>query len=386
MPIDATISGHVYRREGTRGGVWYGKWRDGSGQHQRRLGKHWTGKGRPDLGYLRERDARAALEAILVDARRGAAAQRPTGLTFRDVATEWYRRGRLERDWSRSTQATYRSALDAHLLPELGALRIESIKGPRIERWRNGLVESGAVRRRNANLLLAVLHGIFEHAVRAHELQHNPAKDVSRLRESYDAARFDFYSPEEVRSLAAAAPSEQDGIVYLTAAFTGLRRGELLGLIWEDIDFENHSIRVWEAITRRERGQPKSRRSRTVPMVEDVAEALRGLNERMHHTSAKDPVFANEAGQPIDGSALRRRFVQDVRRAGLRELRFHDLRHTFGSLAINSATIVQVQAWMGHADIKTTMRYLHHKSRADDARLLSSAFRSQRRDQEPDFG
>jgi integrase len=68
----------------------------------------------------------------------------------------------------------------------------------------------------------------------------------------------------------------------------------------------------------------------------------------------------------VDGSALRR-------------LRFHDLRHTFGSLAINVASIVQVQAWMGHADIQTTMRYLHHKSRADDAKLLSAAFRPKKR-------
>jgi integrase len=58
----------------------------------------------------------------------------------------------------------------------------------------------------------------------------------------------------------------------------------------------------------------------------------------------------------------------------LRRLRIHDLRHTFGSLAINVASIVQVQAWMGRADIKTTIRYLHHRSRADDARLLSAAF------------
>jgi len=57
----------------------------------------------------------------------------------------------------------------------------------------------------------------------------------------------------------------------------------------------------------------------------------------------------------------------------------HDLRHTFGSLAINVASIVQVQAWMGHADIQTTMRYLHHKSRADDAKLLSAAFRPKKR-------
>lgn len=65
-----------------------------------------------------------------------------------------------------------------------------------------------------------------------------------------------------------------------------------------------------------------------------------------------------------------------LKRAGLAPLRFHDLRHTFGSLAINYASIVQVQNWMGHADIKTTMRYLHHKSRADEAQVLSQAFRS----------
>lgn len=64
-------------------------------------------------------------------------------------------------------------------------------------------------------------------------------------------------------------------------------------------------------------------------------------------------------------------------RAGLR---FHDPHHTFGSLAINSVSIVQVQAWMGHSDIKTTMRCLDHKSRADDARQISGAFRSEDKD------
>ena len=66
----------------------------------------------------------------------------------------------------------------------------------------------------------------------------------------------------------------------------------------------------------------------------------------------------------------------DPRTDDSRRLRFHDLRHTFGSLSITVRRIVQVQAWMGHADIKTTMRYLHHKSRSDDAELLSAAFRS----------
>ena len=100
--------------------------------------------------------------------------------------------------------------------------------------------------RRIANKLLAILHGIFEYALRKHGLLRNPAKDVEKLRESYDAARFDFYSPEEIRELVAKASDSQDGVLYLTAAFSGLRRGELIGLLWEDVDFENHSIRVWE--------------------------------------------------------------------------------------------------------------------------------------------
>jgi integrase len=84
-------------------------------------------------------------------------------------------------------------------------------------------------------------------------------------------------------------------------------------------------------------------------------------------------VFPGE-GDWLDGSALRRRFVAACERAELRVLRFHDLRHTFGSNAINRANLVQVQAWMGHADHRTTMRYLHHKSLDAEADLLAGAF------------
>lgn len=151
---------------------------------------------------------------------------------------------------------------------------------------------------------------------------------------------------------------------------------------WEDIDLEKASIRVWETLRAKDRRsraghhqrKPKSGKSRTVPMVEKVAEALEKLKQRGHYTDRRDLVFAGRDGGPLDSSALRRRYQATLDAAGLRRLRFHDLRHTFGSLAINVASIVQVQAWIGHADIKTTMRYLHHKSRADDARLLSAAF------------
>jgi len=377
MPV-TTVSGHINLRKGARGGVWYVKWRDANGrQHEKRLAKDWTHGGPPAAGYMRRKEANEALQAILTDARRGLVEQVRTSVTFGFVAEEWFENGKLERDWTPATIATYRSALDVHILPEFGKLRIESIKSPRIKRWRDKKVSEDEMERRQANMMLAIMHGIFKYAEKPYGLVVNPTDDVPRLRESYDSARYDFYTPEEIQLLADHAENDQDGVAFKVAAFTGIRRGELVALLWEDVDFKNHSIRVWEQIDRTgERDSTKSRHSRTVPMIDQAAEALTELKKRDHLTRPKDPVFLGEGGGAMDASALRRRFIKARDDAKLRPIRFHDLRHTFGSLAINFASIVQVQAWMGHAKVTTTMRYLHHKNREDDARVLSAAFRA----------
>jgi hypothetical protein len=82
-----------------------------------------------------------------------------------------------------------------------------------------------------------------------------------------------------------------------------------------------------------------------------------------------------DAAPFLDGSALRRRYDRALKAAGLRPLRFHDLRHTFGTRMIARADIRRVQEWMGHADIQTTMKYLHYVPRHDDAALVADAFR-----------
>jgi len=283
------------------------------------------------------------------------------------------------------------------LLPEFGTSRIETITAEQFARWRDRLAKDGARSRKTVNKIATQAHAIFQHAVERFGLAANVASQVRRLRESSDPGRFDFFSPQEVDLLVTSAakgahrdPSRpaiseaeqvlraeedrQDGMIYLTAALAGLRRSELLALLWQDVDFEHTSIRVYEGYIAKKTGKPKSRKSRTVPMVERLAAALEELKARGHHTGSRDHVFVSRFGTELDGSALRRRYLATRDAAGLRPLRFHDLRHTFASVAINVASITQVQAWMGHADVKTTMRYLHHKSRADDARLLSAAF------------
>jgi hypothetical protein len=97
---------------------------------------------------------------------------------------------------------------------------------------------------------------------------------------------------------------------------------------------------------------------------------------RERYTQPGGSCLPGSEGGYMDSSALRRRYVAALKRANLCALRFHDLCHIFGSLAINYASIVPVLAWMGRADVNTTMRYLEDKSRADDAGLFSYAFRA----------
>lgn len=374
-----SISGHVRLRRGKHRSTWYAKWRDAHGQHhQDRLGLNWEGKGPPPPGYLREKDAKARLAAILTDARRGAIEQVRTASTFERVAEDWLAWGVRERDWKPSTVSDNRSVVNAHLLPAFGSKRVERITAEDIETWRDELVEERGLSRRTVNKALIVLGAVLERAVKAHGLVKNPVREVTKLRERYDPNQYDFFSPDEVQALADAAASAQDRAVFLTAAFTGLRMGELIALRWGDVDFDTEALHVYGSYSLGTLTAPKSGLSRTVPMAEQVREELKAQHGRVAHGRA-DLVFPGERGEFLDGSALRRRYKKALERAELRPLRFHDLRHTFGSIAINQATIVQVQAWMGHADIDTTMKYMHHRSRAGDARLLSAAFRPKRK-------
>jgi integrase len=109
-------------------------------------------------------------------------------------------------------------------------------------------------------------------------------------------------------------------------------------------------------------------------MAPRVAEALARLSQREFFTGDDDVVFAGIAGGYLDGSALSKRYRAALRRASLRPLRFHDLRHTFGTCVIGVADIRRVQEWMGHANVQTTMQYLHYVPRPQDAALVGEAF------------
>jgi integrase len=370
-------SGHVFRTDRAHGAVWYAKYRLPDGrQLQRKIGPAWTERGRPPAGYFTKRTAEAWLRDILDQARRGTLPGLVrTGATFEDAAAEYLRYAEHDRGCKPSTLRDYRSTIAAHLLPAFGSMRVEDIDAATIEHWRAGL--SSALSPRTKNKLLIQLHGIFRRAQRAYGLPTNPMASIERHRQR-SSGDIQVFSVEEVLALVRASESEQDAAIFMTAAFTGLRRGELLALRWRDVDYATSAIRVRASYSGGAVTMPKSGRVRSVPMAPDVARVLAQLGDRERFTGDDDLVFAGEVGGYLDGSALRRRYDQALRRAGLRPLSFHDLRHTFGMRMIARADIRRVQEWMGHADIQTTMKYLHYVPRHDDAALVADAFRPSR--------
>lgn len=120
---------------------------------------------------------------------------------------------------------------------------------------------------------------------------------------------------------------------------------------------------------------------RSVPLTDDAARTLDALSRREYFTGPDDYVFPSPTGAIIDGGEVRDAFYRALNAAGLGHLRekdnpmtLHDLRHVFGTMAVRAFPITDVQAMMGHADIGTTQRYLHHVPRHDAARRLSEAF------------
>jgi integrase len=372
--LNRPVSGHVFRVERKRGPVWFAKYRLPDGrQVQKKLGPAWTRRGRPAAGYFTKTLAQEWLDSTLAEARRGElAGMVRTGATFSDAAAEWLRYAKYERACKPRTVEDY-SMMVRILNESFGDERIEDFTPESLEQWKGRFAAQRKLSNRTLQKYLVVLHAIFKRAMKVHRLPRNPVATVERPRLPRRAG-IDVFSREEVLALVDAAADEQDGVLYLAAAFTGLRMGELLGLRWEDVDFTQATIRVQRNWSGGREGTPKSGRGRAVPLMDEVADKLKVLRRRERFTAEQDIVFCDRLGRHLGYKSLSYRYKVALSAAGVRELRFHDLRHTFGTHAIRAADPREVMEWMGHADIQTTQKYLSYKPRRDAAKRLAAAF------------
>ncbi len=280
----------------------------------------------------------------------------------------------------KSHRMTVASDLRNHIAPFFTGKTIDRITPEDIERYIRAKRTTLAIKtiRNHVN----TMHSAFDLGVRKGWCQTNPVKLADRPTLKKTETRIQFLDqPELEQLLAAPFPDDAFGRVepalYLTAAMTGLRQGELLGLRWRDVDFAARKVRVVSPFVRGEFGDPKSSGSgRSVPMAERVAITLQDLRASSHYARDRDLVFGHpETGRPLDRSKLVRRFKQATDRAGVHRITFHELRHTFGTRMAAAGTPMRtLQYWMGHADSKTTQIYAHYQPSDQEADAIDRAF------------
>jgi integrase len=409
-------------REGRGQAFYEAKFRHQGRQVKRRIGPAWLDRdpdggwrprrGRVSDGFYDERRAHVAaaeiVSAYVADAaevERVERERKQAGVTFREVAEEYLSWLERVNGAKPSTLRDHRSTLaeagtpyrrgsgtiNGHVMAALGDRPASKITTREINELLTKVSDTGASPS-TVNKFRAVIVAVLNYGAKEDTfgLQTNPAAQADKRREP-DRAPLLFYSPEEIEALARALadgrhrelkPHErgrvedaQDAELVRVAAYAGLRLGELLALRWRDVDFAGHALTISRAMSDGVESSTKSGRVRRVPLPDQAAAALDRLSRRADFTARDEIVFCNALGRPLDGSALRRRFKRARDAAGLRPLRFHDLRHTYGSLlAAAGVDLVTIQAVMGHSTLATTGRYLHAKPATEQAEIFTAAF------------
>jgi integrase len=260
-----------------------------------------------------------------------------------------------------------------HVLPVIGETKLAKLTPLNVQELYANRIAAG-LSPTTVSQLHAVLHRAVKQAVRWGLLTRNVTELADAPRRSTPETVT--WDAKQVRSVLRVADRDENGIgaLWRLALMTGMRRGEILGLRWEDLDLDRSTLSVRRTRSRGKggawiEGTPKTASGRrAIALPPSLVEALRRHRlKQVERRLALGPawedtgyVFSNEIGVPLHVNALDLRFRRLIGAAGVPKIRFHDLRHTSATLMLaNGEHPKVVQERLGHADIAMTMRYLH---------------------------
>lgn len=284
-------------------------------------------------------------------------------LTVEKFLYRWLEESVPNRNKAR-TERGYRQIVELHILPTIGKVPLRELRPEQVQSLLNGLSRQGKSPRTVRNVR-AVLRRALNHALRWDYVERNVATliDLPRM-EPY---RIEPLSLEEARVFLAHIKGHRLEVLYQLALTLGLRQGELLALQLNDLDLEQRTLRVAGTLLwsggKLVRDTPKSAASyRVLPIPQLLLGPLRDHLQRQRDTFPNcDYLFASEVGTPISPPNLLRQFKSLLREAGLRKVRFHDLRHTAATMLVSAGYDARTVATiLGHSQITTTLSYYAH--------------------------
>lgn len=280
-------------------------------------------------------------------------------VTFLEMATQyhdWYAARRKE-----SSIHVIKNIVFNHLIPEFGDTKLKDIKPVHVLNYHNKIIKNYAPD--YLKRIHVTLSAVFNYGIKHHELKENPARVVGNF-EIESNKRMEFWELEEFKQFIAVVDDEIYEAFFFTLYYSGCRKGELIALTWEDVDFEKKTININKTDYNRTITKPKTQAANRIILLPDfVMSKLEGIKKSAELTA---PVKNNYVvfGQFLDSistSNLDRRYNAYVKKAEVKRIKIHSWRHSHASYLINHGVSALVVAQrLGHADVATTLNTYSH--------------------------
>ncbi|WP_433581620.1 tyrosine-type recombinase/integrase [Paenibacillus amylolyticus] len=329
-----------------------------------RLGKRKTIKKK---GFKGKTECRNAERIAKVEWEKGQYVD-PTKITVQEYMLDWIGK---KKDLSIESRETNMGHLKNHIFPSLGHLPLQKVLVTDIEDFILAMEEKGLAQG-TVKKIFCLVQNAFKAAIRKELLLKNPfdlLDPASKPKEG--KPKVDYWSKDEVQTFFSRL-DHRLSIMFVLAIYTGMRRGEILGLRFSDIDFENSMISIRQTLKPRKRikdGGKNANASRSIPLSEFVVAELKkqrtmitkekwDAKENYHNN---DLVVCHPDGEPVSLGNFHKFWVRILNNTNMRHIRFHDLRHTFASLMLSAGVHAKVvQEIMGHSSIKVTLDMYSH--------------------------
>jgi integrase len=391
------MQGHIHKRvridrNGKEAVRWYVILDLGFGEDGRRRQK-WHG------GFRTRREAEAARAQLVTDLNKGSYV-----MPGRTTLSEWVKDSWLPMTEPRvkpSTFHSYRRNLELHVLPKLGQKPLQQLTPPMLTTLYGQLAQDVEERKglsaKTIRYIHATLHKVLADAVDAGLLGRNVAAGAKPPRPARrTVGGINAWEPDELARFLAHVKGARLGAMWRLAAMTGMRRGEVLGLRWCDLDLDRARLSVRQAVVavgyEVVHSTPKSHSARVIDLDAETVDQLRAHRARQDAEKAEwgtdyqdqGLVVAKENGEPIHPHTFSQAFERLIVKAGLRTIRLHDLRHTHATLALKAGVPVKViSERLGHESPAFTLKQYAHVipgMQAEAAALVASLVEGSRLD------
>jgi len=324
-----------------------------------------------------KKDAERELRAVLTRIE-GGAYIKPTKLTVGEFLTQWLENYVLTNTSPRTAEG-YRVIIQRHLMPNLGSIPLAQLRPSHIQGYYAKALSEGRagnnskLSARTVRNIHKVLSEALGHGVKWQILVRNVALAIDPPRPNQ--SEMVTFTEEQARLFLEAVVKSRYRELFTVALYTGMRRSELLGLPWRDVDLYLAQLSVTQTLHRLSSGgfifgKPKTAKSRrTIALPPTACILLRQLKERQIgkrlllglKLQDDDLVFSKPDGKPLDPSTITHTFRKIIKSAGLPSLRFHDLRHTHASLMLKQQVHPKiVSERLGHSSIGITLDTYSH--------------------------